>query len=44
MQNEAWREGTAAEIDADGALQVETGEGEKIRLCSGEITLRTAEI
>ena len=44
MQNGVWREGTAAEIDADGALQVETDEGEKIRLYSGEITLRAAEI
>jgi BirA family biotin operon repressor/biotin-[acetyl-CoA-carboxylase] ligase len=44
MQNGVWREGAAAEIDADGALQVETDEGEKIRLYSGEITLRTAEI
>jgi len=44
MQNGAWREGIAKEIDADGALQVETDEGEKIRLYSGEITLRAAEI
>lgn len=44
IQNGAWREGIAKEIDAAGALRVETDDGEQFRLYSGEITLRTAEL
>ena len=37
-----WREGTAAAIDEDGALLIDTGTG-TVRLAAGEVTLKTGD-